>query len=272
MAMVSAVLGGCADADPMPDAPVGVAGGTAGTEGLADEALRTMTPESAAFLPGRVASHAQRKGEFAGGRELSKRGPSPDGAGVTVVKAMVRSGATEPVKGTLSVMRFRMVDEGLALEETDEHADGVRTVFEPPLLAVPARLKLGESVVQRVSMKVYPFATPGRLKTRGEGTNTIAFEAVEPVEAPAGDFTAQRVRTTLELALGEAKVRVVTLAWYVPGVGAVVERSTERVTVLGVPIRSVVSDLAMEPAGRSEGAGEVLDALLSAVARDQPRP
>ncbi len=242
------VLGGCAGAAEVAAEPVWALGDESPGIGFAS-ALETSVavPPRARYLP------------TGGGRALlvERHRPLEGGAGVMLtlerveVEPTASGGGDVAVEGTRSVMQMRATDGGdLVLVRSVEHADDAITVFDPPMLAMPAQLPPGETRTQELRMVVHPRGRPERIKAQGPARRTVVYEVDQRVRTPAGEFDCRRVRSLLVAELGTARVRVETRQWFAAGAGLVAEESTERVTTLGIPIRSRTEGWALERTGQ----------------------
>lgn len=163
----------------------------------------------------------------------------PAAGGTSVDKVLYEGPSGAPLGDTRQTLELLITPAGdSAVVSTAEQADSVVTYFDPPLIAVPAQLQPGQTFTQNLGMRVYPIKSPDRLKTKGHGTQEVTFAARERVRVPAGEFDAARLDSLFGMALDNAKVTVKTTSWYAEGVGLIAERSSERVTVFGLNIRS----------------------------------
>ncbi|MBL8991635.1 MAG: hypothetical protein JNJ48_08665 [Phycisphaerae bacterium] len=160
------------------------------------------------------------------------------GDGWVVVKARRGAGTTGEPEVVSEMPMTRRDDGAIVSPRTSERDDAVVTEFEPALVVMPGVLRAGDTAVQSLHMVVRPADRPDRVKTQGDATHEIRYEADETVRVPAGRFRTQKVVAVLRANLGTAKVENTTESWHAPGAGIVAERRVERVTVFGVPIRS----------------------------------
>ncbi len=179
-------------------------------------------------------------------RYIALKGPrtrlstrSTSAVGTSVDRIVSEGPGGSPLPETRQTLELLTTPAGdMAVATTTEQADSVVTHFDPPLIAVPARLNPGQTLKQSLAMRVYPIKSPDRVKTKGQGTQEITFAARERVRVPAGEFDSARLDTLFRMALDNAKVTVKTTSWYAEGVGLIAERSSERVTVFGLNVRS----------------------------------
>lgn len=161
-----------------------------------------------------------RRGSAAGWAEVRREGA---GAGGTVA----------------SQTTLRRVDGGgEAIAEEVVNREGVRVVYEPPMVSFPSSLTAGAEHRQRTRMTVHPLAEPDRVKARGRVESVVTVVGPELVRTPAGRFEAVHLRHTFVAELAPARVTNTADRWYARGVGLVAEKRVERTTVAGVQIRS----------------------------------
>lgn len=126
----------------------------------------------------------------------------------------------------------------LRLSSVTDFVDSMRSEFNPPLIAMPATLKLNAPVTSEFKMIVRPSSDLTKEQTSGTGQEVITLQGIERVRTPAGEFDALKVTSLFTATLGPARVRTLTTTWYVPGKGAAIESDVQRVTALGIPVRS----------------------------------
>lgn len=154
-------------------------------------------------------------------------------------------GGERPDESSRRVLELALADDGtLRLLRTVEAGEDAVTVFDPPMLVLPTRLAAGavhEHALQMVvrSAGAGEAGDAGAIKSQGPATRRVTIEGRQRIATPAGEVTAWRVLGELAAQLGPAQVRVTTRSWYAPGRGLLAEETLERVTVFGVPARSV---------------------------------
>lgn len=126
-------------------------------------------------------------------------------------------------------------DGAVAIAREDDGPSGVRIVYDPPLLAGPAAMAVGESRTSRGQATVAALDT-GRVRGEGSYRSTLEFVGVRRVETAAGAFDAAVLRNIRELDLGVARVRLTieTSLADADAAGEVMERVSEETTALGL--------------------------------------
>lgn len=165
--------------------------------------------------------------------------------------------------GTLSEQEFRLGEDGsLELVRSIEHDDEVVTWFEPPARVLRAGMRAGDVFTQELRMVVRPMGEPGKVKTQGDAQARTEVLGPAEIQTPEGVVGVQRFRRTLKAKLGAANVEVITEFALAAGRGLVSEKTRERVTVLGLAIRSGSESWARE--GGACGPAEELAEELAA--------
>lgn len=139
-------------------------------------------------------------------------------------------------------------DGDLTMSRVVQRDRSVITVFDPPVLVMPARINSGAVVRQDGKVVVYELKNPKKVKEKGEFVLEARFEGeVETAAGGSGGEGAggrERLFTTrLELNLSAAKSERATWRRFAPaapaGNGALVSESfEEKIRVLGVTIES----------------------------------
>jgi len=134
-------------------------------------------------------------------------------------------------------------DGSLTMARVVDRPHSVITVFDPPVLVIPARINSGATVRQDCRVTVYELKDPKRVKTRGDAAVEARYNGVE-----AGSPDKLRVlTTTLDLNLTAARSRRTTTRWFHPDHGLLRERFEEQVRVLGVIIESSGQTMEVAP-------------------------
>lgn len=136
-------------------------------------------------------------------------------------------------------------DGDLAMARVVQHDRKVITVFDPPILVMPARLNPGAVVRQDSAVVVYELNNPKRIREKGDATVEARFdgEADLPAEPGAPPNRARVFTTLLRLNLRAARSDRTTTRWFAPpppgGTGGLIRESFEEtIRVLGVTIES----------------------------------
>lgn len=171
-------------------------------------------------------------------REVPFEGSEPSDALRTPKPIAENSkGSDLPKKGTQ--LEMTIDDQGrLVLSRSADFEDRVTTSFTPAMVVLPKVLEVGKPVVSEFEMVVRPMDNPGTIKAQGKAKNTVELVRFERVKTKEGEFIAARVRTKLEAELNPAKVVNTTTSWFVPELGVIAEQEIQRVTALGLPVRS----------------------------------
>jgi hypothetical protein len=163
--------------------------------------------------------------------------PGPDGRMRWTVR---RSRAARPDAGfePMSEQVFVLLDDGsVAIAEDIVHDEQVEVVFDPPMVVMPAELAAG-TFQQTVQMLVHPLGNRARSKGKGPVRQSIQLLGGETIQTPAGTVEAVHIRQEFVASLNPAEVTNTTDQWFVPRIGLVAEKRSERTLVLGVPLRS----------------------------------
>jgi uncharacterized lipoprotein YbaY len=152
--------------------------------------------------------------------------------------------------------REMIVNSGgdLVMERVTQRDRSVITVFDPPVLVVPARINAGAVVRQDGKVVVYELKNPKKIKEKGDYTLEARYddevESTTPEGAPPQSAplqgTPRRLRqytTRLTLDLSAAKSERFTTRLFAPpppqGTGELVSESfEEKIRVLGVTVES----------------------------------
>ena len=111
--------------------------------------------------------------------------------------------------------------------------EGVRTVYRPPLLMLPARLDAASPATGSVETRILNLDDGSE---RDHGACAFEIRAIDrkPVDTPVGERPGLIVRTERTLELGLARVEVATVSTYARGVGLVAQRTTRETKALGL--------------------------------------
>lgn len=130
----------------------------------------------------------------------------------------------------------------LSMAKVVQRDRSVITVFDPPVLLMPARINPGATVRQDVKVTVLELANPKKTKERGTGSLEARFDGQQILP----DGRSVLVYTTvLDLKLSAARSRRETVRWFAPGgeFRLVRERFEETIRVFGVIIESTEQTL-----------------------------
>lgn len=168
----------------------------------------------------------------------------------SLLTATCEAGATIG-RESVEQLEFELNAAGdVALRSTTDVTEKVLTEFQPALRVLPAKLAAGETVSQAVTMIVRPLGKPGTIQNQGPATQVVTHLGLERITVGAGGFDAHHIRTVLKGSLGGAEVTITTETWYAPGVGIVAETNSQRVTLLGIAVRSSATKLELVQAGQ----------------------
>lgn len=138
---------------------------------------------------------------------------------------------------------LRSSDGAVALERSVSHADKVITVFDPPMVVMPARLRAGDPFRQALAIRVHPIENPDTLRDDGPATLELVYEAEQAVLVGGEEIAAARVKQVFSAKLKSAQVRTEANLWYGAeggeARGLVARRSREKAMFLGVTVRDV---------------------------------
>ncbi|CAN5819540.1 hypothetical protein BH11PLA1_BH11PLA1_23100 [soil metagenome] len=240
--------------DPTSPLPVATAPAAAAVTATATPTPALLTPAAlAAKVPLlRIAKESVAKGKSPGATLTATRRVTPGPAGQPTkitLREVVGPGDTAPPNAITdaptpaegSDFWFTLgagQDGALTLTDSIDFKDRVWTEFSPPMLVLPADLKVGATSTSTFEMTVHPLSDLKKVKAQGQATSVVVVEALERVTVPAGTFEALRIRSTLTASLGPAKVSNVTTTWYAAGKGIVLTRESQKVTALGLPVRN----------------------------------
>jgi hypothetical protein len=128
---------------------------------------------------------------------------------------------------------YAATDDGtLGIAREDDAASAVRVDYDPPIVT-PAHLEVGRPYDGRTHMAVHRLAN-GALRDQGECTYRVELLGWQFLTMPAGAYEARVVRTTRQINLRFAKVRVVILDAYDPEGGPVAQRVEQTIWTLGL--------------------------------------
>jgi hypothetical protein len=167
--------------------------------------------------------------------DLLKLSRRRDGADLIQTRSIAREDkAVEIVREQL----FRLGDDGsVALVEEKNHIEKVEVVFDPPLLVLPARIETGATFESSGRMTVHPLGDRSKVKVKGTYDDSGSCEGAVRVSTSGGEFDVWKIKSVFTADLPPSKVRNETESWLSPTSGPIVERRSERTTVLGVPVR-----------------------------------
>lgn len=168
-------------------------------------------------------------------------------------------------------------DGTLSMSRVVQRDRSVETVFEPPLLVMPARINPGATVRQDVSVTVLDLDKPGRVKERGSALIEASFLGrQEPIGAGAGDAAGLLYVTKLEIRLSAARSERTTERWFAfpeSGLsGLLRERFVETIRVFGVIIESTRQSMTCPDCARPAGVPEAPHAPVDEHPSPEPEP
>jgi len=150
-------------------------------------------------------------------------------------QATEKHGATvaEELHG-VRIEYLRLTGDGsVVMPAVVDHANNALTLFDPPMVVMPATLAHGEKFEARSSMRVVDADNPAREKERGSATRSIEYLGDRVVLTSFGEVTCHlfRVVFTADLRMADD---VVTSSLYIsPEIGLVASQWSEKLTVLG---------------------------------------
>jgi hypothetical protein len=126
-------------------------------------------------------------------------------------------------------------DGSIVMTAVHESSDHALSLFNPPLLIMPAALLPGLEHLATASMRVVDARSPRRVRESGTATRSITYVDDQRIRTPLGEFIAKRLVIHFKADLRMAVADESTTLWVVParGIGIVAQRSEEQVTVLG---------------------------------------
>ena len=124
-------------------------------------------------------------------------------------------------------------DGNIVLLSEDDLLEAVHIEYDPPIKWLPARLSPGRPVVGTSRMTVQRLAD-GRLRDRGQCDYRVELLGTQAVNTGLGRVEAHIVRTTREIELRMATVKVEIWAAYVPEHGMIAERVRRDLVALGL--------------------------------------
>lgn len=151
-------------------------------------------------------------------------------------------------------------DGDLVMSRVTQRDRSVITVFDPPVLVMPARINAGAVVRQDGKVVVYELKNPKKVKEKGDYTLEARFDGeVDPGTPEAGARRLRQYTTRLVLDLSAAKSERFTTRLFAPpppeGTGELVSESfEEKIRVLGVTVESTRQTMTV--AGSSEAVCE----------------
>ena len=148
----------------------------------------------------------------------------------------VASGQDEAVMTVEGVreMTWRRDEQGaVMILETTDHLEQVRVVYEPALMVVPARMRVGEVRQQEVEMNVYRL-DDGSRRAGGSGTIEVELISAGRFDTPMGRVEGFHVRERHDLHLSLARVNVQVDTIYGRDMGPVRKSTLRRTRALGL--------------------------------------
>ena len=124
-------------------------------------------------------------------------------------------------------------DGSCALISVDSVEQGTRSVFNPPLLMCNSELKCDAPLQSESPMQAVLIAG-GAPRDSGTGTRTITMDGMSLITTPLGTFDCVVVSARLIGALSHATMECSVTTWIAPELGAIAERYSEKIKILGV--------------------------------------
>lgn len=116
-----------------------------------------------------------------------------------------------------------------------EHDENALTLFEPPLLLLPAMLTPGAPVLAESSMRVVRADDPRRMRERGTGRQSITYVGRRLIETPHERTETHYFEVEFRADLRLADVVETTLIHGTMSGALVVEESSQSISILGLP-------------------------------------
>ncbi|MCX5658939.1 MAG: hypothetical protein NTW19_04365 [Planctomycetota bacterium] len=136
--------------------------------------------------------------------------------------------------GDLRVVNLRLDPDGSVLvTREDELGDNLSVTYTPAIRMLPATLTPSQPQEFDCQLVVRSMKDQS-VRDKGDCRYTVEYLGTQQVQTPAGEFTAAMVRTTRQMNLNLASVRVTMLTAYVPEKGVVVQRVEEVRRMLGL--------------------------------------
>lgn len=245
----AALLGGCSTPKPVtelivkvPETDPGHAPGAPGQVA----SVHVLEARAAAVDVDHHAVWMSADSTNAGRFDIARSLPPNERGEWVVHRVPLRKGAPDVKKR--SDVTLRVDAQGAVhVVQTVEAAEYVQTTFDPPMLMLPPRITPGETVTSAFHMKVHPLGKPDEVNTEGDATNTVACIGHETISTPAGTFETMKVRSVFKALMGNVEVENVTETWFAPRRGIVAETRTQRVTAMGVQVRSGAESWVLAP-------------------------
>ena len=138
-------------------------------------------------------------------------------------------------EGDLRAQFYSVGEAGdIVLHAVIEHADRAISLFDPPLLSMPASLEPGVPQTAEAAMRVVHRDNPRRERERGRAEQTIEYAADCRIRIGEAEFDVARIELIFEADLRLADVRRVASMFIGPGRGLIAEESEQTTRILGI--------------------------------------
>jgi len=141
------------------------------------------------------------------------------------------------VKEELSGARIEYLrrDEAgnVVLTAVIDHANNALSLFEPPLVVMPAELPRGKPFEARTAMRVVDSRIQSKEKERGSAVRTVEYIGKRLLNTPIGEIECVQLRISFTADLRMADAETLTMLYVAPEYGVVAEQWSEVVKVFG---------------------------------------
>ncbi len=139
----------------------------------------------------------------------------------------------EKLAGSRTEFLRRDDDGNIVLCAVIDEPNNALSLFDPPLVVMPASLPPHEAFSARSSMRVVDADNPKRDKERGSATRTVEYIGDRVLHTPFGDVECHQLVVTFAADLRMADAETRTTLHVSPRYGVVAEQWSEKVKVLG---------------------------------------
>lgn len=127
---------------------------------------------------------------------------------------------------------------GTVIGASTDNSEGVIVEFDPKMLALPAELAPSKGFEQESKMRLPRIDDPKRVREKGSGEKSLELVGAQSVRTSAGTFECMHVREVFTSDLSMATAVRTTDHWFAPEVGLIARRWEEKVTAMGLTVKS----------------------------------
>ena len=131
------------------------------------------------------------------------------------------------------ILNYGEVDGGIGLPREEDFDEGVIVTYDPAFILMPKELVAGKPFESKTKMTVLNRGS-GSKKAGGTCSYKVELVRQEKIQTPAGAFDAYLIRTTRDISLDLASVKVTVQTWHVPGKGMVASHVKQTTAALGI--------------------------------------